>query len=190
MGQPALRRWLFQSALSPAVVGRFGRDPHFFDYAQGSLSGHLLRRAEHALTALDPCVKPYLQWILLGLTAGRSLMRCARKTTRPSGAISIASRFGCSRSRTISAPPTHSIDGFNLSDIFEYMAPAACERLLEHLAACGPKGGRLAYWNLLAPRRRPERLGDRLRSMDALAAELHSRDKAFFYGALRVEEIQ
>lgn len=51
-------------------------------------------------------------------------------------------------------------------------------------------GGRLVYWNLLAPRRRPERLRDRLRPLDGLASDLHSRDKAFFYGALRVEEIQ
>ena len=41
-------RWLFRTALSPAVVGRFGRDPRFFDYAEGNLSEHLLRRAEHA----------------------------------------------------------------------------------------------------------------------------------------------
>jgi len=49
-------------------------------------------------------------------------------------------------------------------------------------------GARLAYWNMLAPRRRPEQMADRLRPLDDLAARLHLADRAFFYSAFRVEE--
>jgi S-adenosylmethionine-diacylglycerol 3-amino-3-carboxypropyl transferase len=184
-------RWLFRTALSPAIVGRCGRDPRFFDYAQGDLSEHLLRRAEHALTVLDPCENPYVQWLLLGghRTALPHALRPENFQAVRRNLDRLEIRVQSLEDHLSDAAP-HGIDGFNLSDIFEYMAPAACERLLERLAACGRTGGRLVYWNLLAPRRRPERLRDRLRPLDGLASDLHSRDKAFFYGALRVEEIQ
>jgi len=43
---------------------------------------------------------------------------------------------------------------------------------------------------MLVPRRRPERLADRLRSLDDIAERLHRVDRAFFYSAFRVEEVQ
>lgn len=184
-------RWMARLFFSRTVVGRLGRDPRFFDHAEGGLAEHLLQRAGYALNALDPCANPYLQWLLLG--SHRSALPYA---LRPENFLAIREhldRLDCrvqSLEGFMATPEASNLDGFNLSDIFEYMAPAACERLLERLAACGRTGGRLVYWNLLAPRRRPERLRDRLRPLDGLASDLHSRDKAFFYGALRVEEIQ
>ena len=82
-----------------------------------------------------------------------------------------------------------SIDRANLSDIFEYMSEENCAGLLERLAEAGRPGGRLAYWNMLAPRRRPESLAHRLRPLTDLADRLHQEDKAFFYSAFVVEEI-
>jgi S-adenosylmethionine-diacylglycerol 3-amino-3-carboxypropyl transferase len=63
------------------------------------------------------------------------------------------------------------------------------ERLLEKLAACGRPGGRLAYWNMLVPRSRPESLAGRLRPLTELAQKLHRADKAFFYSGFVVEEV-
>jgi len=87
-------------------------------------------------------------------------------------------------------PEASNLDGFNLSDIFEYMSERNTQRLLEKLIASGRHGARLVYWNLLAPRRRPCTLAHRLRPLKGLAAELFLRDKAFFYSALNVEEIR
>jgi S-adenosylmethionine-diacylglycerol 3-amino-3-carboxypropyl transferase len=61
--------------------------------------------------------------------------------------------------------------------------------LLERLASSSRPGGRLVYWNMLAPRIRPETLAHRLRSREELAASLFLKDRAFFYSALRVEEV-
>ena len=186
------RRWraLFRSALSPIMVGRFGRERRFFDYAEGSLPDQLLGRAEHALTTLAPCGNPYLQWMLLG--RHRTELPYA---LRPEHFQAIRRNLDRLEVRVQSledylAQAPRAFDGFNLSDVFEYMAPDACDRLFAQLVACGRKGGRLVYWNLLAPRRRPDRLRDRLRPLEGLAAELHARDRAFFYSALRVEEFQ
>lgn len=184
-------RWLFRVALTQAVVARYGRERHFFDYAEGSLGRHLLRRAEYALTVIDPCANPYLQWMLLG--GHRTALPCA---LRPEHFQTIRANLDRVDVRVqsveeyLAAAGGRSFDGFNLSDIFEYMAPAASEPLFERLAGCGRPGARLAYWNLLVPRRRPERLCDRVRPLEDLAADLHARDRAFFYSAFRVEEIR
>ena len=52
-----------------------------------------------------------------------------------------------------------------------------------------PSGARLAYWNMLVPRRRPESLATALRPLRDLSAQLFARDQAFFYSALVVEEV-
>ena len=81
------------------------------------------------------------------------------------------------------------VDRYNLSDIFEYMSPESYERLLSRLAGRSRPGGRLAYWNMLAPRSRPESLADRLRPLTELAERLFAADKAAFYSRFVVEEV-
>jgi S-adenosylmethionine-diacylglycerol 3-amino-3-carboxypropyl transferase len=78
---------------------------------------------------------------------------------------------------------------YNLSDIFEYMSAENYHALLDRLVKRGRPGGRLAYWNMLVPRSRPEYMTDRLRSLTPLAERLHHEDKAFFYSRFVVEEI-
>jgi len=82
-----------------------------------------------------------------------------------------------------------SIDAFNLSDIFEYVSEANAERILRDVAEAGTPGARLAYWNMLAPRSRPESLADRIAPLAELSARLFAQDKAIFYSAFVVEEV-
>ena len=81
------------------------------------------------------------------------------------------------------------VDAWNLSDIFEYMSEDATENLLHHIVSKSNSGSRLAYWNMLAPRSRPESMADVLKSHDADAKELHEQDKAFFYSRFVIEEV-
>jgi S-adenosylmethionine-diacylglycerol 3-amino-3-carboxypropyl transferase len=69
------------------------------------------------------------------------------------------------------------------------MSEANMAALLTQLADASRPGGRLAYWNMLAPRSRPESLAGRLRPREDLAAPLFAQDKAFFYSAFIVEEV-
>jgi S-adenosylmethionine-diacylglycerol 3-amino-3-carboxypropyl transferase len=69
------------------------------------------------------------------------------------------------------------------------MSPENYQRLLERLIAASHPGARLAYWNMLAPRSRPETLAGRLRPKEELARELFARDKAWFYSRFVVEEV-
>jgi S-adenosylmethionine-diacylglycerol 3-amino-3-carboxypropyl transferase len=80
------------------------------------------------------------------------------------------------------------VHGGNLSDIFEYMSLDEYRRSLDRLCRALAPGGRLAYWNMLAPRRRPDDMAAALRPLPDLATRLHAEDKAFFYSAFVVEE--
>jgi len=50
-------------------------------------------------------------------------------------------------------------------------------------------GARLVYWNMLADRKYPAALKDRLVPLDERAHGLFLRDKAFFYKALVIERV-
>jgi len=184
-------RWrlLFRVFFSRFVMGRLGRDASFFRYVEGSVADRILARTRHALTALDPAANPYLAWILTG-THGDALPLALR-----------AEHFDTIRARvgrlTWHAEPLEafvdrlgprSVDGFNLSDIFEYMSEENYTALLRRLLAAARPGARLAYWNMLAPRRRPEPLADRLEPLREVSEPLFAADKAFFYSDFVVEE--
>ncbi len=185
-------RWrlLFKLFFSRFVMGRMGRDPSFFRYVEGSVAEHILKHTRYALTELDPADNPYLHWILTG-THGAALPYALRED-----------RFEIIRERLdriewhplsiesyIGRHPRARFDAFNLSDIFEYMSEQNYNILLRQLLTAADPGARLAYWNMLAPRKRPPSLSDRIGSLDDLAAGLYARDKAFFYRDFIVEEV-
>jgi S-adenosylmethionine-diacylglycerol 3-amino-3-carboxypropyl transferase len=185
-------RWqvMFRLFFSRAVLGRLGRDPAFFDYVEGSVSAPILARAEHALTELDPSQNPYLRWILTG-QHGVALPYALR----PENFDAIRANLDRlewrheSLEAYLDGAEARSIDRFNLSDVFEYVSQDTCSHLLSQIASIGRPGARLAYWNLLVPRSRPEHLKGRVEPLEHLALRLHARDKAFFYRSFIVEEV-
>ena len=185
-------RWrqLFRVFFSRTVMGRLGRDPAFFRYVETEVAPALLSRTRHALVDLDPAQNPYVHWILNG-THGETLPVALR-----------AEHFDAIRQRLdrlqwhcvsveefLAGQPSRSIDRFNLSDLFEYVSPDHYHRVLRTCLDAARPGARLAYWNMLATRRRPESLSERLRPLDELATRLHQQDRAFFYCAFRLEEV-
>ena len=185
-------RWrlLFRIFFSRFVMARLGRDPAFFRYVQGGVAERILARTRYALTTLDPAANPYLQWILTGTHT--SALPFA---LRPENFENIRCHLDrmewslASFEQYLAANPDLQIDGFNLSDIFEYMSPENYERLLQRLVDAARPGSRLVYWNMLAPRSRPESLAARLRPLEDLAARSFAEDKAWFYSRLVVEEV-
>lgn len=186
-------RWrlLFQMFFSRFMMGRLGRDPSFFQYVEGSVAARIFARAQHALTELDPADNPYLQWILTGQhqTALPFALRAENFEKIRDHLDRLEWRLMPLEDFLTEAGP-RAIDHFNLSDIFEYMSPQNYHALLERLVVAGRPAGRLAYWNMLAPRSRPESMAGQLLPRDDLAARLHNQDKAFFYSRFVVEEIQ
>src|SRR5438093_1159435 len=133
-------RWqlIFRVFFSRYVMGRMGRDPSFFRYVKGSVSGRILRRAHHALTALNPAENPYLQWILTG-----SHTRALPFALRPENFEVIRANLAriewhCQPlEQFLDSADEQSFDAFNLSDIFEYISLENYHRLLEQLIRAG-----------------------------------------------------
>jgi S-adenosylmethionine-diacylglycerol 3-amino-3-carboxypropyl transferase len=186
-------RWqmLFRIFFGRFVMGRLGRDPAFFQYVQGSVGDRILARTRHALTELDPAENPYLQWILMGRHTTALPYALRQENFEKIRAHLDRLEWRCAPVEAyLGEAGERSIDKFNLSDIFEYMSPEAYETLLRRLVRAGRPGGRLAYWNMLAPRRRPESMASLLHPLEQEADRLHRQDKAFFYSAFILEEVQ
>jgi S-adenosylmethionine-diacylglycerol 3-amino-3-carboxypropyl transferase len=185
-------RWrlLFRVFFSRPVMGRLGRDPEFFRHVEGSVAERILERTRHALTRLPPAANPYLHWILTG-THGDTLPLALRAEHFET----IQARLGRLEWRLASIDAAAdqlgpgSVDRFNLSDVFEYLSETESDQLFERLAVTARPNGRLAYWNMLAPRGRPASLAGRLRPLDRLGEDLLMEDKAFFYSRFRIDEV-
>lgn len=180
-------RWrlLFRIFFGRTVMGRLGRDPEFFSHVEGAVAPRILRRVRHALTALPTHTNPYLTYILTGNYGVKAMPRYLRREHFP------AIRGRLDRIRLLQAPAEEAdgpFDGFNLSDIFEYMSPEQHDACYRRLLAAARPGARLVYWNMLVPRAAPAAL-DGVRPLDDIALVLHDRDRAFFYQALHVDEI-
>ncbi|MEM7013953.1 MAG: DUF3419 family protein [Verrucomicrobiota bacterium] len=185
-------RWraLFRVFFSRRIMGLLGRDPKFFEHVDGPVAPRIMNRAKHALRELDPSSNAYLTWILTG-----EFSNALPHGLREENFESIRNNLDklewrlASIEEFISSPDAPNVDAWNLSDIFEYMPMDDYQQLLELIVSKSNPGARLAYWNMLAPRSRPESMSDQLQSLDELAAKLHAEDNAFFYSAFIVEEV-
>lgn len=184
-------RWrlLFRAFFSRRMMGALGRDPAFFRYVEGSVADRLLERAYHALTDLEPAHNPYLRWILTGrhndvlpfALREENFEAIRRNLDR------LELKLAAIEDLTVNQD---SFDCFNLSDIFEYMSEGNYRCELERILAIARPGARLAYWNVLVPRSRPEEFAKRLHPLAEISERLFAQDKAFFYSAFIVEQVR
>lgn len=181
-------RWMLKFFFSRTVMGRLGRDPAFFDHVEGSPSEQVALLTRKALVEQDPSANPYLHWILTG-RHGKHLPRAFREE-----------QFDVIRTRldrleerlcTVETLAEEGVkaNAFNLSDIFEYMSPEAHEAAYASILAAAQPGARIAYWNMMAPRRAPGELARRVRTNTEAETRLKPLDKAFFYRDFVVEEV-
>lgn len=185
-------RWrlLFRVFFSRTVMGRLGRDPEFFRYVDTDVASSILARTRHALTELDPSDNPYIHWILTGRHG--DALPCALRAEHFDTIRANLDRLEWRRQSIedcLEQLGGRTIDRFNLSDMFEYMSVENYERVLTRAVAAARPGARLAYWNMLAPRRRPDSMAAQLVPLSDLAARLHRADRAFFYSAFVIEEV-
>jgi S-adenosylmethionine-diacylglycerol 3-amino-3-carboxypropyl transferase len=183
-------RWrlLLNTFFSRFVMGRMGRDKAFFDHVDGSPAQHVARRIHHAAVACDPSENPYLHWILKGTHSDALPM-----TWRAEHFETIKARLDRLDIRPGSLEAFVSTgekaDGFNLSDIFEYMSPAVFAQVYESILDASAPNARLVYWNMMAPRRVPAPLKGRVTTLKNVEDVQKARDKAFFYSDFVVEEV-
>jgi S-adenosylmethionine-diacylglycerol 3-amino-3-carboxypropyl transferase len=182
-------RMMLKVFFSKTVMGQLGRDPAFFDHVKGSTSDHVAGLTRKALAEQDPSDNPYLHWILRG-THGEALPRAWQEERYER----IRDRLDRLELRlcTVETLAEEGIkaEAFNLSDIFEYMSPEAHEKAYGSILAASRPGARIAYWNMMAPRRAPGAHAERVTANAELQAKLKPLDKAFFYSDFVIEEVK
>jgi S-adenosylmethionine-diacylglycerol 3-amino-3-carboxypropyl transferase len=185
------RRWqtLFRIFFSRRLMGVLGRSPAFFQYVQGDVAARILDRTRFALTELNPAENSYIQWILTGTHNGVLPFALREENFEPIRRNLDKLEWRCG-SIEDALDQNGRFDCFNLSDIFEYMSAENYERLLQRLVASARSHARLAYWNMLVPRSRPDSMAELLEPLDALSNSLFALDKAFFYSAFVVERVR
>jgi len=190
-------RWrlLFRVFFSRFVMGRLGRDPEFFRYVEGSVAERILERVEYALTALPNHTNPYLESILTG-----NFLRALPFYLRPEVYPNVQRHLdrltlfhgpideACAVRSRSGAGDSAGFDGFNLSDLFEYLDPPASEAVYARLVEGARPGARIAYWNMLVPRRLAA-THPRTRHLEEESRRLFARDYAFFYSAFVLDEV-
>jgi S-adenosylmethionine-diacylglycerol 3-amino-3-carboxypropyl transferase len=183
-------RWriLLNLFFSRFTMGRLGRDPAFFDHFEGSVADHVARRVVHASVDLDPADNPYLHWILKG-THGAALplaWREAHFETIRARLDRLDIRHGALETFVATGEKA---DGFNLSDIFEYMTKEAFEAVYGSVISAAKPDARLVYWNMMVPRRMPATFASRVRRVADAEERGKAMDKAFFYSDFVVEAV-
>jgi len=183
-------RWrlLFRVFFSRFVMGRLGRDPEFFRYVEGSVAERILGRSRYALTVLPTHENPYLEYILTG-NFGRSLPLYLRPEVYPEVKRNLDKLTLFEGPIDEAAKSGEGFDGFNLSDIFEYLDEPTSTEVYARLLETARPGARFAYWNMLVPRRLSTAFPGRVRYLEAESRELFARDLAWFYSAFVVEEV-
>ena len=168
-------------------MGWLGRDPAFFDHVDGDAGAHVRAKVRHAAVDQDPSHNPYMRHILTG-APGNSLPLAWQASAYPV----IADRLDRIRifQGSVDAVADGPFDGFNLSDIFEYMSPEETASVYGRLLDLAAPGARLVYWNMMAPRAAPAGYSARIQRLTELERKLKADDKAFFYADLVIEEVR
>ena len=202
--ESARRRYAIEELLTPELVDAFrsyftreslaarGRSPEQLRYVEtADIAGSLLRRLRWVCAALPTRDNFYLERFFFG--AARDSDRAAPYLRRSAfarlQALAPRVELVCADlAEYLDTNRTATLTKAALSDVFEYLSDDESDALFGRLATTLPPGGRIAYWNLFVPRRRPSRLSERLRRLDELSRALTRRDRAWFYSAFHVEE--
>lgn len=186
-------RWqaLFKAFFSKFVMARLGRDPEFFRYVDGSVASEMLRRTRRAMVEMPTHDNPFLEYILTG-NFQRALPRYLERDRFE------AIRANLDNLTLVEAPIQEAatayrdggFDAFNLSDIFEYLDDETAASTFGELLETARPGARMAYWNMMVPRRCDDYHPEAVEPRRERSRELHERDRAFFYARFILEVVR
>jgi S-adenosylmethionine-diacylglycerol 3-amino-3-carboxypropyl transferase len=186
-------RWklLFKIFFSRKMMGKLGRDPEFFKYVETDVASRIFKRAEYALTVLPTDANPYLEYILTG-NFRNSLPFYLRRENFNAIRDNLDKLviFKGNLEQAFQINRETKFEGFNLSDIFEYMSYGQYKEEMAQILKYSRPASRLVYWNMLADRKHIDGFESKLKFLDNEATELFKQDKAFFYKNLVIGEVK
>lgn len=182
-------RMLFKLFFSKYVMGKYGRDPEFLKEVEVSVSDFIYQKAGKHLQSVEAQKNIFLYFNLTGKFGAllphylqpenfkiikSNIDRLQIKEGYAQDAIGEFGKFDC----------------MNLSNIFEYMNKELFVETAEALIKGTANGGRIAYWNLMVPRRISGILPGKAQHEKELSFALMKKDKGFFYSQFIVDTIK
>ena len=182
------RRWrlFFKIFFSRLVMGKYGRDPEFLKEVDVSVSQFMLGRAKDHLSSVECQNNYFLHFIFNGIfktdlphylrKENYQLIKQNLKTIVFKKALieNIKTEYG-------------TMDYLNLSNIFEYMNKDYFSKATENIAELTGTGSKIAYWNLMVPRKLSSERKDLYTRDEQNSLLLTARDKGFFYQSFNID---
>jgi len=169
-------RMLFKIFFSRFVLGRFGRDPKFMKQVEISVSEYLSQKTKEHFSSTH-CQKNWmLQYILRG-DFGINLPHYVlpgnyEHIQKNIDKLELWQGFAQDATEEFGK-----FDGFNLSNIFEYMDTDTFANVSDGLLKSASPNAKFAYWNLMVPRNLSEQVDFNFTTQK----EWTNFDKGFFY---------
>ncbi|MBK8643539.1 MAG: DUF3419 family protein [Saprospiraceae bacterium] len=174
-------RWhlLFKIFFSKYVMGKYGRDPEFFKEVKVSVGEFIFKKAEDLLQSIRSQKNYMLRYNLTG-SFGEMLPHYLQPNNYEKVKANL-DKLKIKEGYVEDAITEYGkFNYMNLSNIFEYMNKDLFTLTAKQLIDSTETKGRLAYWNLLVPRRISEVLPDKTEFQKELSVHLSGIDNGFF----------
>ncbi|KAG0348409.1 hypothetical protein BG004_005250 [Podila humilis] len=173
-------------------LGHLGRDPKFFEHVRLDVGAFLLSKISNGVRNIPIWDNYYAEYVFTGQQSGKNalpdyLIRENYETIR--SRIGRVKLVRADVLRYLQSEESGHFDGYNLSDIFEWMDEDLFKTFLTAIHNKGTSDARICYWNLFVPRERPEELKELIRSEIELSDAATAKDRTYFYRRFVIETI-
>lgn len=182
------RRWRAAGRIlfgRPAVFA-VTPDRSFFDFHKDGVAAPILERTARHLSTTTAQRNFMVHYLLFG-GFGRFVPHYAREENYAKVKAGLASTVTSTGYVQAVLSGLGRFDAFNLSNIVEYTTPAAFRALAEVLGAAANPGARLAYWNVLVPRKLSETAPGLFEDVLDTGRDRDIHDKGWIYSRFIVD---
>jgi len=189
------RRWrgMFRLLFTAAVMGQESANYGPFIPGGGAVRAAYQERLGRVLTEIPVRSNPFVQWCLSGQYREMEHGQPYLSTEGHRRLVAVAPRMRFVHDdlgKHLGRVDGGTYSAFNLSDLPAHLSAAESEALLRGCVGAARTGARLAYWNLLVDRHRPDAMADLLHRDEAVARDLFQRDRAFVHGGFQLETVR
>lgn len=184
-------RWrlLFKIFFSKYIMGKYGRDPEFLKEVKVPVGEHIFNKAGKHLQSIGAQNNFILRYNLTG-----SFGNLLPHYLQPENYTKVKANLH--KLEVLEGYAEDAIKKFgsfhcmNLSNIFEYMDTGLFTKTAQQLIDATEKGGKLAYWNLMVPRRISKVFTEKTAYQESLSKQLSEADKGFFYNQFIIDQVK
>jgi S-adenosylmethionine-diacylglycerol 3-amino-3-carboxypropyl transferase len=184
-------RWrlLFKIFFSKYVMGKYGRDPEFLKEVKVPVGEHIFNKAGKHLQSKDAQNNFILRYNLTG-SFGNLLPHYLQPENFEKVKTNLHKLEIFEGYAEDAIKKFGTFHAMNLSNIFEYMDTELFTKTAQQLIDATVPGGRLAYWNLMVPRRISTTFSKKTIYQESLSKQLTEVDKGFFYNQFIIDQVK